>query len=129
MPTSNETVIAAGSHLQLMSPMTIDALPPGEEGSESSLEQDDQQNDIAEWLIWFAEIALEAQRRSIALVEFIIPKSKLLDRLRGKMNERQRKVLLRMFRVLHLAMPSSSQCTVERLCNSEGAIANCLVPD
>jgi Fic family protein len=63
-----------------------------------TLERADQQIDITEWLIWFAGIALEAQRRSIAQVEFIIAKAKMLDRLRGQINERQLKALLRMFR-------------------------------
>ncbi len=63
-----------------------------------SLERANRRNDITQWLVWFAEIALEAQRRIIAQVEFIIAKAKLLDRLRGQINERQRKALLRMFR-------------------------------
>jgi Fic family protein len=42
-------------------------------------------------------IALEAQRRSIARVEFAIAKTKLLDRLQGKINARQESALLRMF--------------------------------
>ena len=63
-----------------------------------ALERANQSNDITEWLIWFAEITLEAQRRRIAQVEFIIAKAKLLDRLRGQINERQQKALLRMFR-------------------------------
>ena len=63
-----------------------------------ALERANRQIDITEWLIWFAGIALEAQRRSIALVEFIIAKTKMLDRLRGEINERQQKALLRMFR-------------------------------
>jgi Fic family protein len=62
------------------------------------LERANRQIEITEWLIWFAGIALEAQRRSIALVEFIIAKTKMLDRLRGEINERQQKALLRMFR-------------------------------
>lgn len=37
-------------------------------------------------------------RRSIAQVEFIIAKAKMMDRLRGQINERQRKALSRMFR-------------------------------
>jgi Fic family protein len=41
---------------------------------------------------------LEAQRRTITQVEFIIAKAKLLDRLRDHINERQLKALLRMFR-------------------------------
>ena len=63
-----------------------------------ALERANRRNDITQWLVWFAEIALEAQRRSIAQVEFIIAKAKLLDRLRGQINERQQKALLRMFR-------------------------------
>jgi len=63
-----------------------------------ALERANRRNDITQWLVWFAAIALEAQRRSIAQVEFIIAKTKLLDRLRGKINERQQKALFRMFR-------------------------------
>ncbi len=63
-----------------------------------ALERANRGNEITEWLLWFAEIALEAQRRNIAQVEFIIAKAKLLERLRGQINERQQKTLLRMFR-------------------------------
>src|SRR5205823_9590250 len=56
------------------------------------------QNEITSWVAWFAGIAIEAQRRTIALVEFLIDKTKLLDRLKGELNERQTKALLRMFR-------------------------------
>lgn len=63
-----------------------------------ALERANRQHDVTEWLVWFADIALEAQRRSLAMVEFIIAKTKLLDRLRGQLNERQEKALLRMFR-------------------------------
>ncbi len=64
----------------------------------AALERANRSNDITQWLVWFAEAALEAQRRSIAQVEFIIAKTKLLDRLRSQINERQQKALLRMFR-------------------------------
>ena len=47
---------------------------------------------------WFADIAIEAQHRTITQVEFLIAKTKLLDRLRGHINDRQQKALLRMFR-------------------------------
>ena len=62
-----------------------------------ALERANRRIDLTEWLIWFAEIALEAQRRSLALVEFVIAKTKLLDRLHGQINARQEKALLRMF--------------------------------
>jgi Fic family protein len=62
------------------------------------LEAANKQNEITNWLAWFAGIAIEAQRRTIAFVEFLIDKTKLLDRLKGELNERQTKALLRMFR-------------------------------
>jgi Fic family protein len=56
------------------------------------------ENEITRWLMWFAGVAIEAQGRTIALVEFLIDKTKLLDRLKGQLNPRQEKTLLRMFR-------------------------------
>ncbi len=63
-----------------------------------ALEAANKENEITRWLMWFAGVAIEAQRRTIALVEFLIDKTKLLDRLQGQLNERQEKALLRMFR-------------------------------
>ena len=63
-----------------------------------ALEAANKQNEITSWLAWFGGIAIEAQRRTIALVEFLIDKTKQLDRLKGELNERQTKALLRMFR-------------------------------
>ena len=64
----------------------------------AALEAANKQNEITNWVAWFAGITIEAQRRTIALVEFLIDKTKLLDRLKGELNERQTKALLRMFR-------------------------------
>jgi len=61
-----------------------------------ALEAANKRNEVSGWLVWFAEIALEAQRRTTAQVEFLIAKTKLLDRLRGKLNDRQLKAILRM---------------------------------
>jgi Fic family protein len=55
-------------------------------------------NEVTPWLAWFAGIVIEAQRRTEARVEFLIDKTRLLDRLRGELNERQEKALLRMLR-------------------------------
>lgn len=54
--------------------------------------------DIDDWLAWFAAITLCAQSRTQAEIEFVVDKSKLLDRLRGELNARQEKVLLRALR-------------------------------
>lgn len=59
------------------------------------LEASSTHNDIDRWLAWFAGVALEAQARTRAQVEFVIDKSRLMDRVRRDLNARQEKVLLR----------------------------------
>ena len=61
-----------------------------------ALEAANKRNEVTEWLAWFAGIAIEAQLRTTAQVEFLIDKTKLLDRISGKLNVRQKKVILRM---------------------------------
>lgn len=62
------------------------------------LEAANKQNEITAWLCWFADAAIEAQRRTIQQVEFLIYKTRLLDRVRGQVNERQEKVVLRILK-------------------------------
>ncbi len=63
-----------------------------------ALEAASQKNEITDWLAWFAGITLEAQQRTLALIEFLIDKAKLFERLKGQLNDRQQKALLRMFK-------------------------------
>ena len=63
-----------------------------------ALEAANKTNEITVWLAWFAGTTIEAQRRTLALVEFLIDKTKLFDRLGEQIGERQKKALLRMFR-------------------------------
>jgi Fic family protein len=63
-----------------------------------ALETANKQIEITGWLAWFAGITIEAQRRTLALIEFMLDKTKLFERLKGQINERQEKALLRMFR-------------------------------
>jgi Fic family protein len=63
-----------------------------------ALEAANKSNEITSWLRWFAGVAIEAQRRTVAQVEFVIEKSRLLERLRSQLNARQEKALLRMLR-------------------------------
>ncbi|MBK5968357.1 MULTISPECIES: Fic family protein [Thiorhodovibrio] len=53
--------------------------------------------EITQWLEWFANKAIEARRRSIALLEFTLAKARLFDRIGDQLNERQRKAVLRLF--------------------------------
>jgi Fic family protein len=63
-----------------------------------ALERANKSNEITAWLAWFAGIALEAQQRTIASVDFLIEKTRLIDSLRGEINERQHKAIQRMLR-------------------------------
>ena len=63
-----------------------------------ALEAANKDTEATFWLLWFAGIAIEAQHRTAARVEFLLDKTRLLDRLRGLLNERQEKALLRMLR-------------------------------
>ena len=60
------------------------------------LECSNKQNEITDWLVYFAETILASLAESQSWVEFLIEKTRLLDRLRGHLNERQEKVILRM---------------------------------
>ncbi|MGB9254142.1 MAG: Fic family protein [Candidatus Korobacteraceae bacterium] len=64
----------------------------------AALEAASHRNEITGWLAWFAGITIEAQRRTQALIDFLIGKARLFDQLRGQLNERQEKALQRMFR-------------------------------
>ena len=64
----------------------------------TALEAASTDNEITSWIAWFASITIEAQRRTLARTEFLVDKRKLLDGLRGRLNGRQEKALLRMLR-------------------------------
>jgi Fic family protein len=63
-----------------------------------ALEHSNKQNEITGWLEYFARTILEAQDNTIKRVDFYVAKAKLYDRLRGQLNERQERVIARMFR-------------------------------
>ena len=62
----------------------------------TELEKTNTTLEITSWLVWFAGTILTAQAKSHAQVLFLIEKAKLLNRVDPHINERQRKVLLRM---------------------------------
>lgn len=62
------------------------------------LEKSNKSNQIDAWLDYFSAVILEAQTFSTQLVEFIIRKAHFYDRFRDALNERQQKVIARMFR-------------------------------
>ncbi len=64
----------------------------------ATLERSNQLLEITDWLVWFARTVLAAQADTLECIEFLIGKGKLYARLAGSLNERQQKVLARMFR-------------------------------
>lgn len=62
-----------------------------------ALEAANKQNEITEWLLYFGQVILDAQKTTETHIQFLIDKAKLYDRLRGRLNERQEKAIARMF--------------------------------
>jgi len=62
------------------------------------LEVSNRDNEITDWLVYFARTVIDAQSQAQILVDFIIAKTKFYDRLRGQLNERQEKAIARMMR-------------------------------
>ena len=49
-------------------------------------------------MLWFGETVLKAQQVTLTRVAFVIAKAKFYDQIRGRLNDRQVKVVERMFR-------------------------------
>lgn len=62
-----------------------------------ALEMASQGLEVTDWLLWFGSAVIEAQQRSQAQVEFLLGKTRLLDKIHGQLNTRQEKAVLRMF--------------------------------
>jgi Fic family protein len=63
-----------------------------------SLERNNKETEITSWLEYFAHAILEAQSNTIRRVEFYVAKAKFYEKHRGSLNERQEKVIARIFR-------------------------------
>ena len=63
-----------------------------------ALAKNNQNLEVTGWLEYFVQIVLLAQKRSMSLVEFIVFKSKLFQKVEGRLNHRQAKLLNRMFK-------------------------------
>lgn len=64
----------------------------------SELERHQRTLDITDWIIFFSETILDAQRATLERIDFFIQKAKFYDRFRGQFNERQEKVVARIFK-------------------------------
>lgn len=64
----------------------------------SALERNNKSIEVTDWLLYFGETILRAQLTAVSMVDFLIEKAKLYERLSGQLNERQLKVLARVFK-------------------------------
>ena len=55
-------------------------------------------NEITPWLVYFADTVLQAQETTQRMIDFLIQETKLYDRVKSGLNERQEKALARIFR-------------------------------
>jgi Fic family protein len=62
-----------------------------------ALERNNKYLEITDWLKYFALTLLEAQENTITRVDFYVAKAKFYERFRSQFNERQEKVVARMF--------------------------------
>jgi len=61
-----------------------------------ALKKAQRSNEITAWILYFSNTVLEAQLRAEKSIDFILKKTKLLDRLKEQLNKRQMKVIRRM---------------------------------
>ena len=54
--------------------------------------------DVDVWLDWFADLVLAAQAHTLHGIEFLLANTRLWDRVRGQLNARQEKALMRLMR-------------------------------
>lgn len=67
----------------------------------ASLEAHNTKLDLTDWLIYFGQTVIDAQDNTIKIIEFLIKKAKFFDRFSSMMNERQTKVVKRLFKAGH----------------------------
>ncbi len=67
----------------------------------SALEAHNQSLNLTEWLVFFGQTVLDALDNTLHTIEFLIEKAKFFDRYSGQMNDRQDKVVKRVFEAGH----------------------------
>lgn len=68
----------------------------------ASLEAHNTKLDLTDWLLYFGQTIIDAQNNTIKIIEFLIQKAKFFDSYASIMNERQKKVVKRIFKEGHI---------------------------
>ncbi|MFC2109942.1 Fic family protein [Bacteroidota bacterium] len=66
-----------------------------------ALENNNRELEVTDWLLYFGETILEAQQNTLKRIDFIVEKTKFFDRHSSQLNERQLKVVTRLFEAGH----------------------------
>lgn len=61
-----------------------------------SLQKAQRSNEITDWLLYFADMAIDAENQAEEQIEFILKKTKFFDQFKYLLNQRQMKVIKRM---------------------------------
>lgn len=64
----------------------------------AALERNNKETEITDWLCYFADTIIEAQGNTLKRVDFYIAKARFYETFRGQLNERQEKVVARVFK-------------------------------
>ncbi len=63
----------------------------------ANLESNSLTLDISDWIKYFSDVVISAQEQSIMLIDFLVYKAKFFDRFKDDFNDRQRKVVKKVF--------------------------------
>ena len=67
----------------------------------NGLENNNKTLEITDWLVYFGQTILDAQDDTLKRIDFLIEKTKFFDRFSKKLNDRQLKVVIRLFEAGH----------------------------
>jgi Fic family protein len=72
------------------------AIETDRKGYYAALQEGQQSNEITSWVKWFVNMALAAQIHAEEQIDFTLKKTRLFDRFRDQLNERQLQIVRRM---------------------------------
>src|SRR5574341_94042 len=72
------------------------AIEADRKGYYAALQEGQKSNEITAWVTWFVNVALAAQIHAEEQIDFTLKKTRLFDRFRYQLNERQLQILRRM---------------------------------
>lgn len=95
--TIAEKTLAMGARQSLITSLST-IIERDKKAYYSALERANKSLDITEWLVYFSEKILQAQLYVQKMIAFILNKTRYFENYSGKLNDRQNKVALRLFR-------------------------------